>query len=293
MTMIAPPGLGTGNGPAASRVPWHRLAWVTWRQHRAALAAFAVLAGLIATAMAATGLALHAASLRHFSSRSQWVLLDDTQTLLELTLLLLPVLAGLFLGAPLVARNFETGTIRFSWVQGANRTKCLLAAVALIALLLALIAVGLGLEFRWWATPLLVPGWAWRPDLFGLNPPAFAGWIMLGFSLGVTAGAAIGRTVPAMAATFACYPALWYQVAARWRISELMRLRQAGLHSRFSALRSGYTPFWYLQRRVPAWLTYNPGGRWAEYQWIEFGWLIAVSALLIAGTVILIRRRAA
>jgi hypothetical protein len=41
------------------------------------------------------------------------------------------------------------------------------------------------------------------------------------------------------------------------------------------------------------WSRYQPGSRYWPFQWIESGWLLALSALLIAATVWLVRRRAA
>ncbi|HJZ08535.1 MAG TPA: hypothetical protein VJ283_10680, partial [Trebonia sp.] len=41
------------------------------------------------------------------------------------------------------------------------------------------------------------------------------------------------------------------------------------------------------------WTRYQPGSRFWPFQWIEGGWLLALSALLIAATVWLVRRRAA
>jgi hypothetical protein len=40
------------------------------------------------------------------------------------------------------------------------------------------------------------------------------------------------------------------------------------------------------------WTSYQPGSRFWPFQWIEGGWLLALSVLLIAATVWLIRRRA-
>jgi hypothetical protein len=40
------------------------------------------------------------------------------------------------------------------------------------------------------------------------------------------------------------------------------------------------------------WTRYQPGSRFYPFQWIEGGWLLALSALLIAATVWLVRRRA-
>ena len=47
--------------PAARAVPWTRLAWVTWRQHRAALAGAVALLGAIAVYLAITGRHIHQA----------------------------------------------------------------------------------------------------------------------------------------------------------------------------------------------------------------------------------------
>jgi hypothetical protein len=40
-------------------------------------------------------------------------------------------------------------------------------------------------------------------------------------------------------------------------------------------------------------VTYQPPDRFWPFQWIEGGWLLALSLLLIAATVWLVRRRAA
>ncbi len=34
-----------------------------------------------------------------------------------------PVLLGVFVGAPLISRELDTGTFRFAWTQGAGRTR--------------------------------------------------------------------------------------------------------------------------------------------------------------------------
>jgi hypothetical protein len=40
------------------------------------------------------------------------------------------------------------------------------------------------------------------------------------------------------------------------------------------------------------WTSYQPGTRFWPFQWIEAGWLLVLSALLIAVAVWLVRRRA-
>jgi len=309
--------------PRPAAVRWRCLAWATWRQHRAASAAFTAVAGFIALAMAVTGFVLHPHGKEVFAAgpHAPWRLYDGTGTTLVPALLLLPALAGLFLGAPLVARDYETGAARFAWVQGAGRVRCLAAAVLAAALLVAITATGLGLEFRWWIAPLSLPSSSSLPDLFSVSPLPFLGWTIFGFSLGVFLGAAIARTVPAMAATFACYAALWYEVSTSWRKSYLAPLHRAvAVHisdggylwrygpGQFLWVLGSYLgwpdgrPFrgslhhpaaWYSQRHIELWLSYQPAKRLGAFQLIESGWLVALAAVLIAATFVLISRRAA
>jgi hypothetical protein len=46
------------------------------------------------------------------------------------------------------------------------------------------------------------------------------------------------------------------------------------------------------QHGYTQWTSYQPAGRFWPIQWIEAGWLLALSVLLIAATVWLVRRRA-
>jgi hypothetical protein len=47
------------------------------------------------------------------------------------------------------------------------------------------------------------------------------------------------------------------------------------------------------QHGYTQWASYQPGIRFWPFQWIEGGWLLALSVLLLAATVWLVRRRAA
>lgn len=330
MTALSP---ATGHRESGARpvrsIRWRRLISTTLRRHKGALATYVAFAVIIAAAMAVTGGILHGSGTDVFSAgpHSPWRLYDVTSTALRLVLPLMPVLAGLFLGAPLVAREIETGTARFAWAQGAGRTRWLLATVVAVALILAVIAVGLGLEFRWWMNSLLPPDRYWTGgDLFTLSPLPFSGWMLAGFSLGVVLGAAIRRTVPAMAATLACGLTGMY-AAITWQRSYLPPFRRAAaqptffgsggygwsvsLRSRPGAgqiIRSAlgwpdgrlltdaqlhHPAAWFRVHHIQIWLSYQPGSRTFLFECIEFGWLALLSALLIAGTAMLIRRGAA
>jgi hypothetical protein len=47
-----------------------------------------------------------------------------------------------------------------------------------------------------------------------------------------------------------------------------------------------------FHRGYAHWTSYQPGSRFWPFQWIEGGWLLALSALLIAVTIWLVGRRA-
>lgn len=168
---------------ASAPVPWRRLAWVTWRQHRRPLAAILLVMTLAAVALLLTGVPMHEAAAR------------------------------------------ESGTSRLAWTQGASRSRWFIARVAIVIALLAIAAAGLALELSWWFSPLGFSD-SWAPWLFDLLGLSFAGWVTMGFSLGVFLGAVIRRTVPATAATMACYALLLYETSTSWRMAYLALLHR-------------------------------------------------------------------
>jgi hypothetical protein len=60
-----------------------------------------------------------------------------------------------------------------------------------------------------------------------------------------------------------------------------------------SASQLDHLPAWFRLHHIQVWLTYQPGSRFLPFQFIEFSWLIALSAILIGAALVLIRRRAA
>jgi len=124
--------------------------------------------------------------------------------------LAVPGVIGMFWGAPLAAREFETGTFRLAWTQGITRTRWLAAKLAIAGA--AAIAAGelFTLMVHWWASPIhkANPGYTeFTAGSFrtGIAP---AGYAAFAFALGVTAGLLIRHTLPAMAVTLAVYTAV-------------------------------------------------------------------------------------
>ena len=123
-------------------------------------------------------------------------------------LLALPALLGMFWGAPLVARELETGTFRLAWTQSVTRKRWL--AVRLCIGVLASMAIGglLSLILTWWFSPIdrvqLNP---LDQSVFGVRGIVPVGYAAFAFALGVAAGALLRRTVPAMAVTLVGFTA--------------------------------------------------------------------------------------
>lgn len=117
---------------------------------------------------------------------------------------LVPVLFGMFWGAPLVAREFETGTFRLAWTQSVSRSRWLLTRLALGAVATIVVAGLLTLTITWWFRGL---------DILGVNvygnfderDIAPIGYAVFAFATGALLGTVIRRTVPAMAATIGVF----------------------------------------------------------------------------------------
>ena len=212
------------------------MTWLTWRQFRVqALTATAALAAFAAL-LAATGphlVSLYAtsgisgcqpASCEHLASNflqqlyaagTYWVLY-----LLGVVLILLaPAVIGAFWGAPLIARELETGTSALAWNQSITRTRWLAVKLALTGLAAIAVTEGLSLMQAWWAAPIgravghngggtnLAMG-RFSSLVFATHGITPLGYAAFAFALGVTAGVLIRRTVPAMAVTLAIFAVL-------------------------------------------------------------------------------------
>jgi hypothetical protein len=133
-------------------------------------------------------------------------------------ILLVPAIIGLFWGAPLIARELETGTAALAWNQSVTRTRWLAVKLTAGALTAMTLTEALCLIQTWWAAPIsravaegASVGVAQSRfaqlsfDTHGVTPLGYAAFA---FILGVTAGALIRRTLPAMAVTLAIFAAL-------------------------------------------------------------------------------------
>jgi hypothetical protein len=209
--------------------------WLTWRQFRAQAIVAAAALAVIAVALAVTGgqLAhLYASAgvgachghgdcgtvANNFLTQVKASLTD--KTLYDGSAVLLyavPVLIGVFWGAPLITREIEAGTFRLAWNQSVTRTRWLAAKLGFIGLAAMATAGLLSFMIGWWASPIdhafgLPQGRngigginRFAPLLFGVRGITPIGYAAFAFALGVTIGVLIRRTVPAMAVTLAVF----------------------------------------------------------------------------------------
>jgi hypothetical protein len=335
LTMPARPGHDASLRP----VPWRRMAWVTWRQHRIALTGVAALLSALAVWLWLAGLHLHhayaAATACHpASSDACQTLLSNVNsasaTAIAALLQVVPALIGAFVGAPVLARELETGTFRYAWTQGFGRWRWTLAKLVALAVTVTAAAGAFSVLFSWYFQPFFADGWQipFGPIVFDLRGVAFAAWTLAAFAIGALAGMLIRRVVPAIAATLAAYAGLALAAGlylrqhyltplltsnpnvpgSAWIISQwwtkggkpvsqsvLSQVLQGApqLAGKGGVPQAPNVTQYLNQHGYTQWTTYQPGSRFWPFQWIEGGWLLALSVLLIAATVWLVRRRAA
>jgi hypothetical protein len=130
------------------------------------------------------------------------------QSALPFIVAIAPALVGLFLGAPLIARELETGTFRLAWTQSVTKKRWLAAKLGLVGI--AAMAIGGLITWmaNWWSSPIDEV----NQNRFGVANFSFHGIAPIGyaafaFTLGVTSGVLLRKTVAAMALTGAGFAA--------------------------------------------------------------------------------------
>ncbi len=201
------------------------LAWLTWRQHRTV-----VIAGLVIAA-AVTGSMLYvAARITAINTEcgnaacpdgsAQKALLGGSFGLttlsgyLTLAVMLLPLLAGMFLGVPLLAREHEQRTLLLAWSQDVTPQRWLWTKLAVLGAMTAAATAAVSAAAGHLAA---VASIATRQSLFSGNAFLVTGMLPLAQSVvwlavGVALGAAFRRTLPAIFTALIGYGAAYLLV---------------------------------------------------------------------------------
>ena len=325
MTALAAPAPPELRRPA---VPWARMIWVTWRQHRGALAAVLALLGGIGVFLLVTRISMRASyaslglnncrsvtspqcaiQVSDFAGRYTWV------GTFSLFLGAAPMLIGAFTGGPLLAREFESGTSRFAWSQGCGRLRWTLAKLVLVGVAVTVTALAFSQLYAWWYQPFVATDGRLESTAFEITNMVFAARALLGFAIGAFAGTLIRRTVPAVAAAMAG----WLAIVLLARLYLRPRYQAPLVMSWSIGGEPGVQPRgWYLGQYVTGpgghrisdatvahlssaqlqggyrWVQlYQPESRFWHFQAIEGGWMLALAVLLGAATIWLVRRSAA
>ena len=326
--------------------------WLTWRQHRREALIFAVFLVVIATYLILTGRAMYA-SYYQVTGGMSVALCQQQQQQSDLcnrltsafntmyysnlfglaALLALPLLAGMFIGAPLVARELETGTFRLAWTQSVTRLRWLLTKIGVVTSGFLLVSAAYVLLFQWWnwpnsysenviGSPLL--------QLGGILPLAY---MVFALALGLAMGALLRRAVPAIFATLVGYAAValaiynwgrpnWLPpVVTTWdpyltdvKVVATSRdwvlyygyVDKSGKHLDMPTLLPTCAPSGSVDLRpgsdfnaclhAHGWLStivWQPADRYWAFQGVESGVLVALALALVALTIWLVRRRIA
>lgn len=196
------------------------MTWVTWRQYRYQGALTAALFAALAIVLLATG--LHAANVWHSAlarcakngtcsslGGSGLSLASPTFATLVVATAAVPLLPGLFWGAPVVASELEAGTHQFAWTQSITRRRWLAVRAGWLLLAAAVLAGAVSAVVTWWSGP----DNALNADAFQVNHFDITGIVPVGYAvfamaLGICAGTLLRRTLPALAVTLAGFTGL-------------------------------------------------------------------------------------
>jgi hypothetical protein len=219
-----------GRRPAEGRTErWRRIGRATWLQHRAALSSLGALYLLLALTLLVVGERSASDYVGYSQHRCAGQPLlgvcnaaaADAYGLVQKTLIgslsFVPVVIGMFLGAPLLARELESGTFQFAFTQQTSRARLVAGKLAVLTAGLAAGAVLLALA----AHPLLsaVDDFGFDSRWLGgelyLSPLAYPAVTVFAFMLGCFAGVLARRTLAAVAGAMAIAGGLELIAAAK------------------------------------------------------------------------------
>lgn len=288
------------------------MVWLTWRQHRAQMLVTAGFLAVMGIVLLVHG--LMASGLPDPERRGQFLGMNTYLSWLPLV----PLVAGLFWGAPVLARELERGTHRLAWTQSVSRRRWLFTKLGVLGLAVTAAGVVLGVMISVW---LSVFDGIRDADpfgdmaLFGATGVLGGVWWLFGFMLGTAAGGVLRRTLPAFAVTIAMFVlAMVALFSARDDYAAPERVVVEGEDTLPTAMITGsafLSPAGVETEEPPECaaegrdtylscvadagyrnvLFYQPPDRYWRFQWTETGILVLVSVLLAGPVVYRVARR--
>lgn len=225
---------------------------------------------------------------------------NDYQNVVSVGLLflILPMLAGMFWGAPLVAREIEHGTHRLVWTQGVSRLRWATTKLGLVSLAVLVITAVYAGMLTWWITPAIeTSGQRFDYIFFDIHGIVVFGYVLFALALGSFAGAVSGRLLPAMATTVVGFIGvrLLVMLAARDRYRPAETRSLPDLFAGYGQMRNDLHGDWIVASHTSATgtelLTIHPANQFWTFQAIETAIFLALALVLLAGAVYWIRHR--
>jgi hypothetical protein len=316
------------------------MVWTTWRQHRGEAIAGLTLAAVLAIAVIVTGGQMRAAFdgqgvagclvLAQPPSCAGVVQGYEQQFQLYISMYqwlnVLPLLLGIFVGAPLVAREIERGTHLLAWTQGVTRTRWIASKLILLISAAVLAGAAYTVLMTWWRQPLdAIDGSGLRPSAFDLEGIVPVGYFVAALAIGIAAGALIRRAIPAMGVAIIAFLVVRFgtlgvfrpnfmapavlslspdgqppgSLRGGWVLSDQLVAPAGQVNGRtgieqlcpIAADLKNSLGSCLSQHGVVETITYQPAARFWAFQLIEFGLFLGVSAALLCLTVWWVRRR--
>jgi ABC-type transport system involved in multi-copper enzyme maturation permease subunit len=197
----------------ATRRPRLRgMTWLVWRQHRVAFWTILAAAALsVAWMVYQRGQMTDFLSGYGYPTKSLDEVGDEFQQYLSAFMSVstglqaIPILLGVFLGAPLLAGDLENGTVKLVVSQSVSRTRWLTTKLGLTGLVVVVSTVALSAAFGWWWNPVksepAVMDWT-SSEAFNSTGPVLVALTLLSVFGGVAIGVVLRRTLMAMVVTF-------------------------------------------------------------------------------------------
>jgi hypothetical protein len=280
---------------------WGRLTWVTWRQHRATLLGLGLFLAVVAAVTYLTGIEPQGLS-AGFQDRclrgSTWIpqcgSLFSQLRGADYGPLLVPLAVGMFLGAPLLAQEYATGTARFAWTQSTGRGRQLASKLTVLGLAAGVLAGA--------ATRRVIPAMAATAvmviGLFTLNYTTLHPWLL---SLGTRTARDLpagvhpaGPVAPDGVISLHQVPQGQFGPRGSWLDQGWYtgpgghRITGAGVHQLMTLSQRQLT-----ERHLSFWVRYQPASRHGLLLFTQAGAEVLLALLLGALAVWLVRRRRA
>lgn len=195
------------------------MVWVTWRQHRAQILLTVGFVVVLGVALLVHGLLAASASSGLAPGSPELMAALGGRFRLAYQVLgwlpYLPVLVGVFWGAPLLAREFERGTFRIAWTQSVPRRRWIEQKLVVLGGLVLLTGLAQGAIVSAWLEVFEGTRYVTRfgdAAMFGGTGVLAGVWWLFAFLLGAAAGAVFRRLLPAMAVTIALFVVVLFAV---------------------------------------------------------------------------------